>query len=103
MTKKQEYIWVDGKRHLIERELTSEERSAELNENIRAHNARIGNKAFEIARENGRQLPNSNDYKAAKEAESRESLQGLLFALAFTAGMMLLVFAGCSAIVDWVF
>lgn len=101
--KKYEYVWIDGERHLVERELTYEEREAELNERIRAHNARVGNRAFEIARENGRQLPDSSDIKAAKEAVSKESFRELLFLLASTAGVMLLFFAGCSAIIDWAF
>lgn len=101
--KKQEYVWIDGKRHLVERELTSEELEAEHKANIHAHNARVGNRAYEIARENGRRIPNSNDFETAKKSEAKESTKTLLFCLAFTAGVMLLLFAGCSAIVDWVF
>lgn len=71
MTKIRERVWIDGELKTIEREMTYEEEEASL----RAYKAEkewlIEQRAYAIAKENGRNSPNASDWQEARSAQDR--------------------------------
>ena len=100
--KKYERVWIDGKEHYIEREMTTDEYEEYVEERVRSHNREVMNKAYEIAHQNGRQYPARSDVTEAKAKVNREDTMGLLFCLAPVAVVLLLFLMGCQAIIGLV-
>lgn len=66
MPKVREEVWIDGRKHIIEREMTFDEYESELYAQRLDNEAKLYSDACKIAQQHGRMSPTQEDINEAK-------------------------------------
>lgn len=85
MRKIRQEVWIDGKKHVIEREQTLEEYEQEIRASVQRRNTRMLDSAIKVAESHGRDTPNEDDWRDAKRKDTLDFLLWLLFTIAVGA------------------
>lgn len=85
-----EEVWIDGEKHVVEREMTSEEYEAYVAERMAEHGAERHAQAVREANAHGRQVPTAEDYKVVDERDARINM--ILIAIIVAAVVLFVLF-----------